>query len=75
MVAPLLFSASMPCTQHILSTIFSQFHADLFPFYARKGRFIFQMMSAEGQMSDRLLDLGLCLPELPGVLRGSRGRV
>lgn len=40
-------------------------------FYARRGVFNFQMMSAEGQTSGGLLDLLLCLLELPGVLRGS----
>lgn len=67
-MVPLLSSASMPLyPTSFYQPFFSKFCSVLFPFYARKGHFIFQMMSAEGQTSGRFLDLLLCLLELPGV--------
>lgn len=72
-VFPLLSSASMPFYPFFINPF--HFCSVLFPFYATKALYKFQMMYAEGQTSGRFLDFLLCLLELPGVLRGSLSRV
>lgn len=61
------------CIQHLLSTFFPILYCFI-SFNARKGNFIFQMMSAEGQTSGRFLVLLLCLLETPGVFARQSGQ-
>lgn len=76
-LVPFFSSASTTLYNIFLSTFFLfvcfQLCSVFIPFYGRKGRFIFQMMSAEGQTSGRFLDLLLCLLELPGVFARQSG--